>query len=85
MVDHHSCRLGKWYDGITDPQVKQIFAEAADEPHQQIHRLARQAVILNNEGRNQEALQVIDQMYEISAKILAAIDKILDHVSNQNS
>lgn len=85
VVDHHSCRLGKWYDGITDPQVKQIFAEAADEPHQQIHRLARQAVILNNEGRNQEALQVIDQMYEISAKILAAIDKILDHVSNQNS
>jgi len=81
VVDHHSCRLGKWYAGITDAQIKQIFAEAAEEPHQQIHSLARQAVILNNEGRHEEAQQIIDKMYENSAKIIAAIDKIIEQVN----
>ncbi|HQD90735.1 MAG TPA: methyl-accepting chemotaxis protein [Syntrophomonadaceae bacterium] len=81
VVDHHSCRLGKWYAGITDAQIKQVFTEAADEPHKQIHSLARQAVILNNEGRHEEAQQIIAKMHENSSKIIAAIDRIIEHVS----
>jgi methyl-accepting chemotaxis protein len=83
VVDHHHCRLGKWYASVSDARIQQIFTEVADEPHKQIHHLARQAVSLNNEGRHQEALHIIDKMYENSAEIVAAIDKIIQQVSDQ--
>jgi len=79
VVDHHNCRLGKWYANVTDTATLQLFDEYAAGPHEEIHSLARQAVILSNEGRHQEALEVIAKMYQYSDQIIAAIDQLIEH------
>lgn len=78
VVDHHNCRLGKWYASVSDEKTRQLFIELAAHPHEEIHRLAREAVMLNNEGRHQEALMAIHQMHEHSHQIVAAIDKLIE-------
>lgn len=79
IADHLHCRLGKWLEGVKDEETRALFAQFAAEPHEAIHHQARVAVSLNNEGRHEEALEVIAQMYQNSAKIVEAIDRIIEH------
>lgn len=77
VVDHLHCRLGKWYEGLKDEKTRQLFDQLAAQPHEEIHRLARLAVSLNNEGRSQEAGETIHQMHQYSQDIIVAIDRII--------
>lgn len=38
LVDCHSCRLGKWYDNVTDPRYTNHPAfQALAAPHKEVH------------------------------------------------
>jgi methyl-accepting chemotaxis protein len=38
LPDHHGCRLGKWYDNVTDAALKALPAYAKlEEPHRRVH------------------------------------------------
>jgi methyl-accepting chemotaxis protein len=84
VVDHLHCRLGKWLAQVTDVNTKQLFEKVAAQPHEEIHRLAREAVILNNQERQMEASQIIAKMHEKSQEIVAAIDQLIEHTQQHN-
>lgn len=84
VVDHLHCRLGKWLAQVTDVNTNQLFEKVAAQPHEEIHRLAREAVILNNQERQMEASQIIAKMHEKSQEIVAAIDQLIEHTQQHN-
>lgn len=77
VPDHLHCRLGKWFNSVTDESIRKVFNEQVHRPHEQVHALAREAVRLNNEGRKMEANAKLEEMHHASVKIIAAVDHLI--------
>lgn len=79
LSNHHSCRLGKWYDAQQDTRYtghahfKQLLT-----PHQHVHEAGIEAVRHFNAGNTQQALDEI-------AKVEAASKEVLHHLSQLES
>ncbi len=71
LADHHSCRLGKWYDQVTDtsllqrPEFKQLL-----RPHQLVHHHGKLAVAAYNKGDIKAALLEIAEVEAASVDVL---------------
>lgn len=71
LADHHSCRLGKWYDKCVDAtysnneNFKQLL-----EPHRLVHLHGKKAVDLYNAGNLAGALDEIKLVEEASKEVL---------------
>lgn len=79
LSNHHSCRLGKWYDSVNDPQLKntEAFSYLA-EPHRLLHEHGKRAVELFNRGDVEGALAEINNVENASeevVEILRYLDK----------
>jgi methyl-accepting chemotaxis protein len=71
LADHHSCRLGKWYDAVKDPAMRGRAAFGAlVAPHKQVHAAGIEAVRRFNRGDVEGALQAIEQVEDASADVL---------------
>ena len=78
LADHHSCRLGKWYDKIDDPEVRAHPAYAAMAvPHKAVHDHGIQAARLYKEGDLDGALVEIAQVAEASKDVLKYLDELI--------
>lgn len=77
LADHHSCRLGKWYDGVSDERYKnnEDFQKLI-EPHKLVHEHGIQAVRLYNEQDIQGALAEITKVEEASKSVLALLAEL---------
>ena len=81
LADHHSCRLGKWYDQVIDPSMKNSPAfKALIEPHERVHRHGIRAVEQYNDGDLAAALREIELVEQASEEVLALL-KELESVS----
>ena len=71
LTDHHSCRLGKWYDQVTDPQMLQRseFKQLL-RPHQLVHHHGKLAVAAYNNGDIKTALLEISEVEAASVDVL---------------
>jgi methyl-accepting chemotaxis protein len=71
LSNHHTCRLGKWYDAVQDPLYKNnpVFAGLI-EPHQRVHSHGIEAVKHFNAGRLDAALQEIAAVEAASKEVL---------------
>lgn len=77
LADHHSCRLGKWYDQVTNPTLVNSHAfKALLQPHQQVHHHGKQAVALYNQGRIKAALEELAQVEEASKDVLSLLQQL---------
>lgn len=71
LADHHSCRLGRWYDQVTDasllqrPEFKQLL-----RPHQLVHHHGKLAVAAYNKGDIKAALLEIAEVEAASVDVL---------------
>ncbi|MCB2082416.1 MAG: CZB domain-containing protein, partial [Rickettsiales bacterium] len=74
LADHHTCRLGKWYDTCDDGHVKghQAF-DALLEPHRLVHYHGKRAVDMYNAGDMRGALQEIRLVEESSRDVLSLL------------
>ena len=80
LADHNTCRLGKWYNQVTDPACRNNAAfRALEHPHRLVHDHGIRAVRYFNEGDTEAALVEIGRVEEASKEVLA----ILAHLSNQ--
>ncbi len=83
LSDHRSCRLGKWYDQVTDENIKANLAyQELVEPHQAVHTHGKQAVTYFNQGKISAAMQEISYVEEASEEVLAMLaylDKATSH------
>lgn len=71
LADHHSCRLGKWYDNVTDPAMlaNPAFQELVG-PHELVHKHGINAVKLYNGSSVKQALKEIDVVENASKDVL---------------
>ena len=88
FVDHHNCRLGKWfYEG----EGKQFFANsshysALERPHATVHEGTKRVFkLLNQENRDYPALhEALKVMEENSQQVFLNLDRIQKERKTQN-
>ncbi len=82
LANHNTCRLGKWYNQVTDPACKNNPAfRALEHPHRLVHDHGIRAVRLFNDGNTEAALAEIRQVEEASKEVL----NILRYLAEQSS
>ncbi len=75
VPDHHSCRLGRWYYGVSDPDVRGNRHYAALEaPHRQVHESGREALRLASQGDHVGARRACEDMHRASHSVASSID-----------
>ena len=81
MMDHHNCRLGKWYAGIG----KETFQNTAgykglDDPHRIVHETINKAIAYLADGNSSDASIVINSFKSAenaSSKLFELLNQML--------
>lgn len=74
LADHHSCRLGKWYDLVDDPKITSHPSfKALIGPHELVHSHGIQAVKYYNAGQHDAALAEIEEVAKASEVVLSLL------------
>jgi methyl-accepting chemotaxis protein len=83
LADHHSCRLGKWYDQMTDTDFTDnpVF-KSLIEPHSRVHTHGKTAAQLHSGGERDEAEKFFIQMEEASTEVVALLDQLISQRQN---
>ncbi|WP_431858620.1 methyl-accepting chemotaxis protein [Azospirillum sp.] len=77
VADHHGCRLGKWYDGVTDERIRNTAPfRALEAPHEAFHRLGKEALAKLGRGDLDGALRDIDEVERLSGVVLGHLDDL---------
>ncbi|MEW8030088.1 MAG: CZB domain-containing protein [Candidatus Thiodiazotropha sp.] len=83
FVDHHNCRLGKWY---YEGEGKEFFSSAAsymelEHPHEIVHETTREIFNLLQGERNYNALMhSLQVMEKHSMEVFSKLDEIKQSV-----
>lgn len=77
VTDHHSCRLGRWYDGDASAcyHDNPVF-RALEQPHAQVHAAAREVVRLFNAGDRVAALAEFARLETASAAVVKGLGEL---------
>lgn len=79
LADHHTCRLGKWYDAIEDAEITQHPAyKSLAEPHRAVHAHGIEAARKYNAGDLAGATEEIAAVERYSVDVLRCLDELLD-------
>jgi len=76
-VSHRECVLGKWYygEGLNKynhiPEMKEL-----EMPHQELHRIIKEIVSLQEAGQREKAEQVYLQVDPLSRQIINLLEKV---------
>ncbi|MEZ5379839.1 MAG: methyl-accepting chemotaxis protein [Acidimicrobiales bacterium] len=81
LADHHSCRLGKWYDGaVADYAGSASFAELA-HPHQRVHEHGIAAARRYASRDLHGAIESIREVTEASVDVIRLLDDLIEKPS----
>lgn len=74
LSNHHTCRLGKWYDKVEDPKYKNnsVFQQLI-APHKLVHEHGIQAVRYFNSGQLDKALHEVEKVEAASKDVLSML------------
>lgn len=77
LADHTSCRFGKWYFSAGKELCSRAPSfQVLNGPHERIHRLAKEAVALRNNGNIGQAELVMQDIENLSGEIVQLLDKV---------
>ena len=77
IATHHSCRFGKWYDGVGREMCGELSSfRAIDGPHERIHALAKDAVTVAGSGDLPRALKMMDEVDSLSVQVISMLTSI---------
>lgn len=77
LADHHSCRLGKWYDTLTASDLVEHPAyRRLAEPHQEVHSAGIEAARAYAAGNLDGAIGCIERAARASVDVLACLDEL---------
>lgn len=78
LADHHSCRLGKWVDAITDPAIKDHPAfKALQKPHAEVHTHGIEAARRFQNNDLEGALHEIELVEAPSLEVIRLLDELI--------
>ena len=77
LSTHHTCRLGRWYDSVSDEVMQALpgFGALA-EPHREVHTKARQVLVALDAGQDSLARTRMDELRASSNQVLADLDRL---------
>jgi methyl-accepting chemotaxis protein len=76
LATHHSCRLGRWHDCISDPLTMALPAfKALDEPHHHVHHAARRALVALAGQDMATAQREVEEMRRQSECVTRCLDE----------
>ncbi|WP_255720115.1 methyl-accepting chemotaxis protein [Oryzibacter oryziterrae] len=82
VTDHHNCRLGKWYDGMRDPEVRNQPAFIAIlGPHERVHNVARQVLEARAAGQPDKMMAALAELNHASADVVERLEDLSAYVS----
>jgi len=74
VPDHHNCRLGKWYDAIKNPQIRDLpVFKALVEPHQRVHDSAKQALAAHEASDPRGAFEALEELEAASKEVIKGL------------
>jgi methyl-accepting chemotaxis protein len=92
-VDHHSCRLGKWYEGEGERRFGESPSfKSFNAPHQIVHARANHNLAYLQDGEQESIFDNADdivksfkEMETASDELFVAMDKMLDEAKRELS
>ncbi|MCA0405965.1 MAG: methyl-accepting chemotaxis protein [Proteobacteria bacterium] len=79
LADHRQCRLGKWYESVQEPSIRNHPAFAALlAPHEAVHVNGREVARLCSIGDCEGAKAAFVRMEQGSKGVLAALQSLID-------
>ncbi|MAP95017.1 MAG: hypothetical protein CMK07_08715 [Ponticaulis sp.] len=86
VPDNHSCRLGKWYDSISEHSVRDLEAfKSLNGPHQDVHKFAKAALAAHERKDTQAAMAALSQMDEASKKVIDLLVEVSEFLHQRES
>jgi len=77
IPDHKACRLGKWYTGVMDPNLRNHDAfRSLDGPHSDVHRFGREAARKAAAGDMDGAMAAVESLHDSSHRVLERLDTL---------
>ena len=84
LATHHTCRLGRWYDTVTDDLMCSLPAYAAlAEPHREVHTYGRQVLVALEVGQTELANTRMGELRAASNTVLAMLDRLRTEYDRQ--
>ncbi len=78
LSDHHECRLGKWYDKVEDPEIRESQAFKKLKPvHRDVHEQGKECARLIGTGNHEAADEAYKRMEAASVEVLYYLDELL--------
>ncbi len=82
VVDHTSCRLGRWYySDVGQALAAHPEFQTLEEPHRRLHQTAARAVEAWNAGRQDEAVRLVQEVVSISQEIIPRLKRLQNVIS----
>lgn len=77
VASHRTCRLGRWYDSVTEKELRNLpaFARLAN-PHKCVHVNGREALRRYAEGDTRGAAEAATRMQAASKEVLELLDQL---------
>ncbi|MCW2244479.1 methyl-accepting chemotaxis protein [Azospirillum fermentarium] len=77
LSTHHSCRLGRWYDHVNDPQTMRLDSyRRMAEPHRLVHEKGREVLLALESGDRAAAERLAGDLKRQSEQVLALLDRM---------
>ncbi len=77
LTNHHTCRLGFWYDSVSDEVLLGMPAFIAlDTPHKEIHELAYKAILAVEADGNSLSQTRIEEIRATSKEVISRLDQL---------
>ncbi|MGN6421794.1 MAG: methyl-accepting chemotaxis protein [Asticcacaulis sp.] len=84
VPDHHHCRLGKWYDAITNEDIRRHPAfKALEAPHLNVHAAAKATLSAHAAGDYEGAFKAVMDMDLASQRVLQSLDALASALSDE--
>ncbi|MDR3423768.1 MAG: methyl-accepting chemotaxis protein [Alphaproteobacteria bacterium] len=81
VPDHHACRLGKWFDTVTDDTIRALPAyRHLEDPHLRVHAHGKRALELFAKGDTMDALTEAKKLDGASQEVLAILDDLYKEI-----
>jgi len=85
LANHHTCRLGKWYDTASaEIKAMQSYKDIQD-PHRTIHALGIEILQLHENRKTDTALAKMEEMEKISHVVIDLLEKLYHDVEKHQA
>ncbi|MCR6631848.1 MAG: CZB domain-containing protein [Magnetospirillum sp.] len=83
LPDHHCCRLGKWYDSVQEPLVKNSrWYGALLDPHKRVHEAGKTALSCHASADGAGRQRALDALQGASGQVLEILDSLARDIRN---